>query len=102
MDRHNFCKSCQLLYNSLYAIHTPTRVNEIGAFSFPHATPNTGYYQLVIFLKLTHFYFLGGEGTLCSMQSLSFPDQESNSHPPAVEAQSLNHWTARGVLKLIY
>ena len=26
-----------------------------------------------------------------------FPDQGANAHPPAVEAQSLHHWTVREV-----
>ena len=53
-------------------------------------------------------HFLNTEISLLSLYfyphcgTWNFPDQGSNLHPSAVEAQGLNHWTTREVLKSLF
>ena len=47
-------------------------------------------------MKVGHFkFYLFGHSVL--HVGSQFPDQGPNLHPPAVEVQSLNHWTTREV-----
>ena len=42
-------------------------------------------------------YLIVALGLLVATRSIQVPDQESNSGPPALGAQSLNHWSTREI-----
>ena len=52
--------------------------------------------QISIYLIFIFFIFIF-LAMPCGMQDLSSPTRETEPVPPALEAWSLNHWTARGV-----
>ena len=72
------------------------------SFLYYHYSIIEGFYYIFLNLYFIYYHFLKLFCHIMQHVGSQFPNQGSNPRPPAVEAQSLNYWTAREVPILLY